>query len=738
MDTVLPLLLCLCFIASSLLFLVQMIIKNQVENIEYLYNASDQKKTTIVKQVQGDLQTLEGLGIMLGGMDESERERLLPILRDINNENAFIRMGFARLDGDAWFVDLNGKVYERNLKDMEFFQKALQGKNNISDVFSDDLQEGQYINYYGVGIKTPAGETIGVLCAVHTADVLRSILDAPVLSGQGFSNIISSSGDYIMRSIHAFPGDILPENKEALRKAIEEGGTGSFEMTDKYGREQVSVIVPLLEGRWYLHSMVPQNVLRARYIETTMGIMAIIVVACCLFALFISRQRSMAARAQKMLMDLAYNDRLTGLRNYDGFKVDARQFLGRDDLPSCILWYGDLKKFKFINDILGYEEGDKILRIISEYLVDKESKDCISCRVSADNFAGICRCESQELFMEQVLSLNQYIKDSGVEGQDFIELSIGVYRLAPGDSETSIDVLVNYANMAHKIAKERSGSSCALYDDEIRQQQIEDSLMEAEAEKALRAGEFKVYMQPKVNIQNHNRIAGAEALVRWLSPSKGLIPPASFIPLFEKSDRIVRLDRYMFEQTCGWFRRYLDEGGSPISLAVNVSKVGLLQKDFIEYYAKTKQKYRLPDGYLELEFTEGVLLNDTDLFSDIVRKLQSKGFICSLDDFGSGYSSLNLLKNLPIDVLKLDIMFFHKSEDSEKERIVVSNFIHMAKELRIKTIAEGVESVENVDFLRSCGCDVVQGYAFFKPMPLEDFEHLVNELGDRQLEPENV
>ena len=121
-----------------------------------------------------------------------------------------------------------------------------------------------------------------------------------------------------------------------------------------------------------------------------------------------------------------------------------------------------------------------------------------------------------------------------------------------------------------------------------------------------------------------------------------------------------------------------------------------------------------------------------------MRKLQSKGFICSLDDFGSGYRSLNLLKNLPIDVLKLDIMFFHKSEDSEKERIVVSNFIHMAKELRIKTIAEGVESVENVDFLRSCGCDVVQGYAFFKPMPLEDFEHLVNELGDRQLEPENV
>ena len=155
---------------------------------------------------------------------------------------------------------------------------------------------------------------MGVLCAVHSADVLRRILDAPVLSGQGFSNIVNGDGDYVLRSINAYPGDILPENRELIREAVGTGGTASFDMLDRTGRKQVSVIIPLLEGRWYLHSMVPDRVLRARYTETAAGIMTIIVVSCCLFALFLSRQRSMAARTQKMLMDLAYRDSLTGLR----------------------------------------------------------------------------------------------------------------------------------------------------------------------------------------------------------------------------------------------------------------------------------------------------------------------------------------------------------------------------------------------------------------------------------------
>lgn len=737
-DTVVPILLCVCFIASSMLFLVQMIIKSQEENIDYLYNAAYQEKTSILKQIEGDLQTLDGLAIVLGGMEEAGKEKLMLLLREINDENAFIRMGLAELDGDAWLVDLNGEVYERNLKDMEFFREAVKGNRYVSDIYLDDTKENHYINYYGVGIKNPEGRTIGVLCAVHSADVLRRILDDPVLSGQGFSNIVSESGNMILRSMNAVQSDMLPGNKELIKEAVEKGGTASFTMPDRNGRKQVAVVIPLLENRWYLHSMVPQDVLRARYIETATGIMAIIVVACLMFALLIARQRITSARAQRMLMNLAYRDALTGLRNYDGFKLDAKPLLAKADLSAYILWYGDLKKFKFINEILGYEEGDKILTLISQYLHRLESRSSIVCRISADNFAGIGRCGDREQLMAVVTGLQEYLKDSGAEGQAFIELSVGVYRFQPGDENVSIDVLVNYANMAHRIAKERPGSDYALYDSGLKNRQIEDSMLEAESGKAMESGEFKVYMQPKVNIQKNNLLSGAEVLVRWLSPERGLIPPDRFISLFEKNGRIVVLDRYMFRQTCSWFRRYLDGGGRPLSIAVNVSKVGLLQKDFIEYYSKVKTEYGIPDGCLELEFTEGVLLNDTDMFSDIVRKLQANGFICSLDDFGSGYSSLNLLKNLPIDVLKLDIMFFHKSRDLKRERIVISNFIHMARELHIKTIAEGVETVDSVEFLRNCGCDVVQGYVFSKPMPLEEFETLVKTLGEDALEAKDA
>lgn len=188
----------------------------------------------------------------------------------------------------------------------------------------------------------------------------------------------------------------------------------------------------------------------------------------------------------------------------------------------------------------------------TQYLHRLESRSSIVCRISADNFAGIGRCGDREQLMAVVTGLQEYLKDSGVEGQAFIELSVGVYRFQPGDENVSIDVLVNYANMAHKIAKERPGSNYALYDSGLKNRQIEDSMLEAESGKAMESGEFKVYMQPKVNIQKNNLLSGAEVLVRWLSPERGLIPPDRFISLFEKNGRIVVLDRYMFRQTCSW------------------------------------------------------------------------------------------------------------------------------------------------------------------------------------------
>lgn len=735
---VIPVLLCLCFIASSLFFLVHMIARSQEENNEYFYNAANQKKISIIKQIEGDLQTLEGLAIALGGMEDTSRERLMPILKEINDNNAFLQMGVAKRDGDTWLIDVNGKCHEQNLKDMQFFTQALEGSDGVSDILPASGDENAYVMYYGVGIRNADGDITEVLCAVHSAGVLRKIIDTPVLSGEGFSNIVDGEGNYILRSVHAVQADIPSENKKRISKAAAENDTDAFTIINIENQKQRAVIIPLLDERWYLYSVVPETVLRERYIKTAEGVMAIIVVACAMFILFIVRQRISANRAQSMLMKVAYWDSLTGLRNFDGFKREVKTAFSGKDISSYVLWYGDVKKFKFINDMLGYEEGDRILKLIAGRLEQEEGKDSIVCRVSADNFAGMVRYRNREALKKKVVEIQKDIKESSLESRNFIELSVGFYCLSPGDEKISFDVLMNYANMARRLSKDKPGKIWGFYDNSIREKQIEDSLLEAEAEKALENGEFKVYMQPKVNIQNQNILSGAEALVRWVSPERGLISPGRFIPLFEKSDRIVMLDRYMFREVCRWLQRYFQEGGRRINISVNVSKVGILRRDFISYYARVKEEYGIPDGIIELEFTEGILLNDTNMFTEIVERLQERGFICSLDDFGSGYSSLNLLKELPIDVLKLDIMFFRNSRDLNRERIVVRNFIQMARELKIKTIAEGVEKVDSVNFLKECGCNVIQGFTFFKPMPLDDFERLVKEKGDTPLAPQDV
>lgn len=725
-DMLLPVVMCICFFASSIFFLIQMIVKSQEDNITDLYNAANQTRTALLKQIEGDWQTLEGLAVSLRDMGMENTGQIMRMLGDINEGNSFISMGYTDIDGRGHMVDLHGNVENINLREMDFFQQVLNGEKCISRTFLDSSAEDKYVNYFAVRVVDGKGKVTGTICAVHTADILRDLIDMPLLKNAGFSSILDVYGDYVLKSIKDHSGDIHPQNKEQIITAMKQGG-GNFVLTDRDGNEQMLAVLPLIEGQWYQLSMVPVEVLESRYMQTVYGLMMMIFVACCLFIWLINRQRRMAAGSQKALMELAYRDSLTGLRNLDGFKLDARRFLLDPDLTSYVIWYADFKNFKFMNDILGYEEGDRLLSLVAEFLRGLEGLDCMSCRISADNFAGIVRCTKPESLREGHESILNYLKQSGMESLPYLEIPVGVYQFRPGDEHHPVEVVMNYANMAHKIAKDEVGSVLVYYDDSIRRITLEDSMLEAEGEQAIKNGEFLLYMQPKVDIQNRCRISGAEVLARWQSPKLGFISPGRFIPLFEKTELIVRLDRYMFENTCRWYGEYLAAGKRPINLAVNVSKVGMFQPDFIEFYSEVKERYQIPDYLLELEFTENILVVDTELFSGLVENLRKRGFVCSLDDFGSGYSSLNLLKDLPIDVLKLDILFFQKSKDVRRERIVVSNFINMAKQLEIKTIAEGVEDEVTVEFLKTAGCNIIQGYVFAKPMPREDFARLMEE-----------
>lgn len=237
-----------------------------------------------------------------------------------------------------------------------------------------------------------------------------------------------------------------------------------------------------------------------------------------------------------------------------------------------------------------------------------------------------------------------------------------------------------------------------------------------------------MYLQPKVDIDN-NTIGGAEALVRWHIPGRGMIFPSDFIPLFEKNEKIITLDLYIFEEVCIFLKDWISQNQKPFPISVNVSRVHFRDKNFLDKFYSIKQKYSIPDNLIELELTESILFDyqEIDIIQKTINQIHDYGFLCSLDDFGSGFSSLGLLKDFSVDGLKMDKIFFDDIT-SKKSKCIISTLIELAKNLNIYVVAEGIETIEQLDFLKSIKCDMVQGYIYSKPLPVNEFIDWINNL----------
>lgn len=722
---------CLCFLLGSLGYVHYMRTQSEQDSVQYLNNAAAQLQNTLIKQIDGDFQTLEALAIVIGETGIDDADRMIDILETINNQNQFVRMGYADLSGNADLVDIRSNHHlKKQVSQDPFFQQTLVEGRSLSDPQLDEEEE--WVGSYGMLIKNNAGEPIGVLIAENLIDVYRSILDAPLLNGEGYSLLVDETGAVLMRPHRELPaekqtltelGQFTEKTLDTLQNWLANGHSGSLRYRSLAGEQAIAQLIPLGMNRWYLFSAVPTAALHKNYAQTSLGMTIIITLAALIFLMLMNWQsRSMQAN-QRALETLAYQDPLTGDRNFASFQKEVPALIK----SGCTVWYCDIKKFKYFNDLFGYEQGDALLRDFSTVVKASLKDDELFCRVSGDNFAGLRQtADPQRLagwFNQLLTQLDQQMNEHSALVH--LELCMGFFPVMEEELNLSVNEMVNRANIAHRSVKDQPGDLFAFFTPQLRAQTLRESELEAQAKKALARGEFEVYVQGKVNIQQNCRIVGGECLARWIHPEKGLIPPDQFIPLFEHNGMIIQLDRLMFEKACAWLHDYLEAGRPPINLAVNVSRLDLFQDDFLDWYTAVKRRYAIPDGLLELEFTESVMLKDDQIFLQIVEELRKRGFICSLDDFGSGYSSLNILKNLPIQVLKLDILFFRKSVDIARERIIIRNILTMAHELQMKTIAEGVETAEQVEFLKAAGCDIVQGYVYFKPMPLADFDQVL-------------
>ncbi len=420
-------------------------------------------------------------------------------------------------------------------------------------------------------------------------------------------------------------------------------------------------------------------------------------------------------------------DPLTGGFTKRSFITEAEKAIKRSGTNKWALAVFDIDKFKFINDHLGYEEGNRMLERMHKTLGDHMETDELYARISDDIFACCVRDASDEDLSER---LNGVFEEFDRRNSLFVSypvvFSAGFCRLDQCTAKygsVDLNMAIDRCNIAKKTIKNLHATATAFYDGEIREKTLRERDLENVMPSALDDNEFLCFIQPKYGARTR-KIEGGEALIRWKSSEFGFIYPDEFIPVSEKTGFVVELDFFILEEVCKAMRRWLDKGRTPVVISVNQSRLHMSHDDYIWRLREIVDKYAIPYEYIELEITETVFTDNAELLLKIMQKLHEIGFKLSIDDFGSGYSSLNMLKDMPADVVKIDREFFNGTVNSDKGRAVITTVVDLAKKLKMHVISEGVETLDQVEFLDEINCDLIQGYYFARPMPINEFETL--------------
>lgn len=425
-------------------------------------------------------------------------------------------------------------------------------------------------------------------------------------------------------------------------------------------------------------------------------------------------------RHSKEVHDLLYKDDVTGGMSYKKFLLEAEEKCSQS--TKMMMLYINISSFKYVNDMFGFERGNDVLRELNRYMLEKHP-DVLCARVYADRFV-VLKPYDDEQTLEDLLrkESNEFDERCKVKFPSFnIWIKAGVYLVKKGDT---MQKAVNFANYAVDELGKVSKSEFIFFDEAMHDRVLVQKEIEIDMWDAMDRGEFEAYYQPKYNIAT-KELFGAEALVRWNHSKKGLLSPGLFIPIFEKNQFIIQIDFYIFESVCKFLQQRKQEGKKLFTISSNFSRCHLNQTDFVERLNDIVLKYDIPHEFLEIEITETVAVEDFDLLIDIVKQLKNYGFHVSIDDFGSGHSSIQLLYKLPIDVVKFDKNFVDNNEISELEKELVDSIITVSHNNGIKIICEGVETKEQENFVRSHHCMLVQGFLYAKPMPEAEFVDLL-------------
>lgn len=629
---------------------------------------------------------------------------------------------------------------------------ALQGKQLVEYVKESVLND-ESVMMMAVPIVSNNNEILGAVYGVYYVDVMRDFLDDISYYDRRDTFVIDTKGNILIpvrdndvneEYSQIFSGwwngdQISSNNAERMKKIVaqlqeERFGIGRLYMPD--GDEVYVSIMPILESsEIFAVNVMPSDVVTEHTYRIVNTVTAILIVLLLIvFAMYVAKE-CMDAIHDRVIYELAFTDQLTGMGNKAQLRKDVMTIKKEEIEKDYLVASLDINRFKSINESMGFTYGTKMIKSVGKHLSDAMGEGERCYRGGNDVFYMLLKARGRKSDEQRVFNIMKGMTDYYQEHYGHqLNFTCGLNPLGntPADLVGDDEISYSYddADLARKSKKGNTANVVAYFDEEILQQlrferEIEDSFLPA-----IKNGEFVIYYQPKYKISKGSDeaiLGGAEALVRWISPTKGFMSPGKFIPLFERDGNAVLLDMHVMELVCRHLRKWQDAGYDVQPISVNICRQTLIRgRDFINETETLLRAYRVPRELVQLEVLENATGENEDVMMDLLDDIHKRGFKIAMDDFGRGHSSLGMLQKMPLDYLKLDKSFFDKWTENPvdiiKEASLVRRTIQVAKDLGITIVAEGIEEKFQVDRLREFGCDMIQGYYFSKPLPADEYE----------------
>lgn len=580
------------------------------------------------------------------------------------------------------------------------------------------------------------GQIDEVLIGVRSKENMQAMISSKNFDGKMLSCITDSNGQVVISPTDLKPflrlDNIFRENKDRnvvedihqMQENMRNNRSGILKFTAVTKEELILSYNSLGVNDWFLLTLIPADFLSSgaeRYIMQSFVIIGLTVL---LFSLFLFSVYRFYHIHRKQLERLAFVDPLTGGPNHAAFQLKYTELADTMVPNTYSILLMNVNGFKLINERLGIQAGSQILayiyRVLNHRLRSEDNE--FAARVESDHFFLCLKEHDPARIQKRLDGIIREINDFHHTDLTAFRLEFRLGACIVDDPGLEIARLQDRARLACQSQTAGHREKCAFYDNSLTERIMLEQELNDLFETSIENHDFKVYFQPKVLLES-NRAEGAEALVRWIHPEKGVIFPSDFIPLFEMNGKICRLDFYVFTQVCQTLHNWIATAKNPVPVSVNLSRRHFLDQNFLKKFADIAAEYEIPPGMIEFELTESIFFDNRqiDVVKEMIHQMHQLGFLCSLDDFGSGFSSLGLLKEFDVDTIKLDRSFFVNME-GEKAKDVIACLIELSKKLRVHTVAEGIETSEMVDYLRTIKCDMVQGYIFSKPIPVSEFE----------------